>query len=155
MKYLISLTLLLVLISCKNQKVEALQHKIEELERYNLQLKDSLQTQKVEKAVQSRIIVKNITSNLKINKSNKFEGLRIEYKSHPKYDVYLLKEKVQSYSELNESNSILISKDNTYSFFDFEYTPKSKNDTIINILGETRVNGVIVEFPVEHILNFK
>lgn len=152
-KHLILTAILLSLFSCSSSKIEELNHKITELEAMNDKLVDSLTLFEKEKFTSSKLLVIPDKTFIKVNEPNKMNGLIFKFQEFHKFNLYQLDTLDYNMEDKLANNSKLLLKDQTKSHFEFEYTPKSKSDSIIYLLIKTKVGNTEIEMPAIYSLN--
>jgi len=127
-----SLSLLIVVIllfySCENKEVSNLKKQISELESKNEILRDSLDNFEENSIIGSMLVGIPELRDYPVNKTGKITFGFVKYDQIRKYNVY---EKLRGTEEKK-----LLFNDLTHSIFKYEFTPKSLDDNIIEIITE-------------------
>ncbi|WP_064966178.1 hypothetical protein [Tenacibaculum ovolyticum] len=135
------LSILTLIISCENKKIEELNNKIYELDRLNKKLTDSLNRSVYERITYSELYGISEENDLIANKPNKFKFVFSSVKKLPKYNIYAITKKG------GKKTTTLIYEDYTESQFEYDFIPENKTDNSFEIKALFPLDSVVVEIP--------
>lgn len=137
-KNIIILSLLFLLASCQNTKIETLEKKIIELEKKNENLKSQIEFSRLKNL---QLILFPNKYKFKIGENEKVTGKFFEISKLHKYDIY------QTDSLHSKESRKLILKDATEANFEVDFKPKSKKDDKLYLLAVFKLDSLRLEFP--------
>ena len=125
--------------SCQNKNIDILNSKISELENRNKELEDSLNRYEYEKIISHELIGVPSKDRFSINEPNSFTFVFPNRQKFHKYDVYEI-------DSNNESRKLLY-KNLTDSRFNYDFTPKHKNDKSFELEAIFDLDSIKIVIP--------
>jgi hypothetical protein len=145
-KIIIICALSTMIFSCRNNENENLKKRIAELEILNNKLNESLHALELSKLRSSELLLFPQKYTFEVGRNYEVYGRMFEKAKIHRYNVY------QTDSlHTTESRRLLI-KDCSETQFKVNFKPKSKNDNVMFLLAEFKLDSLKIEFP--GIINF-
>lgn len=129
----------ILLTSCENKKITELNTKILELKKQNKILSDSLSKHDYSNLINSELLGIPHNDNLVPNQENKFTFFFTQDKTLPKYNLY------QIVKSGDTEKRKLILENHDKSRFDFNFIPKTKDESEFDLRAIFDLDSVTIE----------
>lgn len=131
----------ILIISCKDNRVEKLNNRIYQLEVLNKKLSDSLSRNTYKRIINSTLWGISEKKDLSVNEPNKFKFVFSSLQELPEYNIYAITKKE------GKKSRALIYESYTKSQFEYDFTPKNKKDNSFEIEALFDLDSILVQIP--------